>query len=82
MQSVLGYHPAEVSRPEDGTSRNGKKERAGRPSRYDLDQVSEDIPIVLTRVCGTCVLRQQLCPQRLGIDREHTEFEERQHRDG
>lgn len=46
-----------------------------RPSRYDLDQVSEDIPIVLTRVCAHACCVNSYVLSALGIDREHTEFE-------
>lgn len=46
-----------------------------KPNRADLDQVSVEIPIVLTRVCAHACCVNSYVLKKLGIDRAHTGFE-------
>lgn len=40
------------------------------PSRYDLDEVSHDIPIMITRACGHCCVVNSAALKLAGIDRD------------
>ena len=46
-----------------------------KPDKRDLDKVSEEIPIVLTRICAHACCVNSYVLQRLGIDREHAVFD-------
>lgn len=52
-----------------------KEGRRRRPDKADLDKVSTEIPIVLTRVCAHACCVNSYVLEKLGIDRDHTTFE-------
>ncbi len=52
-----------------------KKGSQRKPNRRDMDLISRDIPIVLTRVCAHSCCVNSYVLDKLGIDRGHTEFE-------
>ncbi len=53
----------------------GEPRHRRKPNRADLDQVSVEIPIVLTRVCAHACCVNSYVLKKLGIDRAHTGFE-------
>lgn len=40
------------------------------PDRYDLDQVSEDVPVCAVRACGHCLVVNTKALQLLGITKD------------
>lgn len=42
------------------------------PDRHDMDKVSTEIPIVLSRVCGHCAVVNTLALERAGFGKNHT----------